>query len=177
MLIAFTHTFLMFRLRSGISTPSSSSSQCITVEYPLIYSLSIHSSKCFSSSSPICLDPELPLDPLLSLLTYSYCFAFYYCFPSFNPRADALDDFSLGVVATRWALLKSIISLKDSKSDKLRRRSIIYSSISSFLCYTVSINLSMLKFSISSLNLYRKLAILFLKVLHLCTIQWFHCTF
>jgi hypothetical protein len=133
------------KLRSGLSSPSSCSSLWNLVCLPLIVSLSIFSSKCLSWS-------YLILGFVSSFISSSFVTAGALVF--FSPRAAALEDLSLGVVATRCALLKSIISLKHSKSTKLSSKSIIYSSISSFLCSTIDKKLSILKPSIYSVSFY-----------------------
>ena len=78
-------------------------------------------SKCLNYSSFFIL-PSLIFVGGYSLLVLCYVLLF-------NPKAAALEDLGLGVVATRCALANSISSLNYSKSEKLSNKSIIYSSI------------------------------------------------
>ena len=62
-----------------------------------------------------------------------------------SPRAAALPDLILGVVATKCALANSIYSLKLSNSENERSKSINGSSIWSFLSASIPMNLSIEK--------------------------------
>ena len=136
----------MPRLRSGISSPSSYSFWCTLRAPPCKLKPSTTVSKYCSS-----LAEALFPSNLISI----YCFG-----PtlSFKPRAAALLLLGFGVVATKWALSKIIISLNYAKSLKLNNKSMIYSSISSLRLYSSFEKYSSSKTGQSSLSLFIKYA-------------------
>ena len=138
------HIFMIFKLRSAISSPSSISFLYTFVYFPVSASWSMQFSKYFNSLS-FALFPSSFISGAYSSSTVS-----------FKPRAAAFALFGFGVVATKWARSKIIISLNYEKSLKDNNRSMIYSSISSLRFLSSLEKYSMLKSGMFSASCFIK---------------------